>query len=87
MKMRMKVKQLFHLFLAGRRLWYEEEEEHLAGDVTLWERKGRVGRCLQQEEQHLGQEVKKKHWSEVWHSGQEVKKVQQEEQHPEWEVV
>lgn len=81
--MRMKVKQLLHLW---RQLWYEEEE-HLAGDVTLWERKGRVGRCLQQEEQHSGQEVKKKHWSEVWHSGQEVKKVQQEEQHPEWEVV
>jgi hypothetical protein len=52
-KMRMKAKQLFHLFVAGRRLWYEEEEAHLAGDVTLWERKGqvgRVGRCLQQEE-------------------------------------
>jgi hypothetical protein len=55
-KMRMEAKQLLHLFVAGRRLWYEEEEEHLAGDVTLWERKGqvgrvgRVGRCLQQEE-------------------------------------
>jgi hypothetical protein len=54
--MRMKAKQLFHLFVAGRQLWYEKEEEHLAGDVTLWERKGqvgrvgRVGRCLQQEE-------------------------------------